>query len=108
MTGRNRIFTLLAALGFCTVVFGISQEALSAERVTAESCQADYQALLMEIERNRNQSIADIQSAIDDTQNQTTRVQLVQEQERAWDEEETQRNQAALLYRDCQRAAKAN
>jgi len=73
--------------------------------ITKETCDMDYQTLLSDIARNRDQSIQDIQSELDATQNPTTRVHLAYEQERVWDDEETQRNQASVLYRDCLRAA---
>lgn len=87
------------------VVFTVFDDASAA--VTRIKCQADYQALVSEIEANREKALKDIRTSIANTSDKRTRSILQHELERVWEEEETQRNQASVVQLDCLRAAKA-
>lgn len=98
---RTAASLLLSWMMILTVIDDVSAA------VSRNQCQADYQALVMEIEANREKALKDIRTSIAETSDKRTRTTLEHDLERVWEEEETQRNQASVILLDCLRAAKA-
>ena len=72
--------------------------------VPGAMCEADFRELIAEIERNRENSIAEINAQLAEAPPEN-REPLLAMREHAWDDEEQQRAQATLIRRDCMRAA---
>ena len=93
------IAAILLALGVMTA---------PAAAVSTQQCKEDFNALISEIEHNR-------QSAITLLNRQLTKAETYQQRDRlkfmleeVWDDEESQRGTASVIYRDCEKAAKVN
>ena len=93
------ITTLLVALGVMTTPAGA---------VTTRQCVEDFNALIAEIERNRQSAITKLKRQLTeaDTHQQRDSLKFVLEQ--VWDDEERQRATAGMIRRDCEKAAKIN
>jgi len=77
-------------------------------RITAAECEADYAAMLAEIEANRENSLAELNSALRLTSDKDTAAALSQQIEQTYHMEEDFRGHAAIAYRDCLKYAKAS
>lgn len=65
------------------------------------TCEADYNAMLAEAERNRQKSIVEIENALGRTTDDETAGKLQRELEHTYEIEESFRNMASVGYRDC-------
>jgi len=80
----------------------------SSESLTSAQCDADFNQLLNDIEKNRIMTIAEINRQLADEVNPTDPQGLELMREQAWDQEEQQRGQANYIWRDCKEAVKKN
>ncbi len=71
------------------------------QKITLDVCKADYEAMLSEAERNREQAVAQLEFELRSTTDQDAAGDLNQQLEQAWELEEMFRNLAATAYRDC-------
>ena len=76
--------------------------------VTTQQCTEDFNALIAEIERNRQSVIINLnqQLAEADTRQQRDSLKFMLEQ--VWDDEESQRATAGMIRRDCEKEVKVN
>ena len=93
------ITSFLVALGLMTSLAGA---------VTTRQCAEDFNALIAEIERNRQTVITKLNRELTDVDTHQQRDSLKFMLEQVWDEEERQRVTAGMIRRDCEKAAKNN
>lgn len=74
-------------------------------RITAFECKADYEAMIAEIERNRDSSLAELNQQLRFTSDDDTANDLNRQIEQTYHLEETFRGTAAIQYRDCMKYA---
>lgn len=74
-------------------------------RVTAAECKADYDAMVAEIERNRERSLAELNQQLRFTADDDTANALNHQIEQTYHLEETFLGTAAITYRDCMKYA---
>lgn len=75
--------------------------------VTMATCEADYNAMLIEAEQNRKKSTTEIEHALGRTNDDETAAKLQDELEKTFELEEQFRNMASVGYRDCVRHVKS-
>ena len=93
------IATLLVVLGVMTT---------SAGAVTTKQCARDFNALIAEIERNRQSAITRLNRQLTEVDTDQQRDSLKFMREQVWDDEERQRVTAGVIRRDCEKAAKVD
>ena len=93
------ITTLLVALGVMTTPAGA---------VTTRQCVEDFNALIAEIERNRQSAITRLNRQLTEVDTDQQRDGLKFMREQVWDDEERQRVTAGIIRRDCEKAAKVD
>ena len=93
------ITTLLVALGVMTTPAGA---------VTTRQCVEDFNALIAEIERNRQPAITRLNRQLTEADTDQQRDGLKFMREQVWDDEERQRVTAGIIRRDCEKAAKVD
>ena len=93
------IATLLLVLGVMTT---------SAGAVTTQECAEDFNALVAEIERNRQSTITRLNRQLTEVDTHQQRESLKFMWEQVWDDEERQRVTAGIIRRDCEKAAKVD
>ena len=93
------IATLLVVLGVMTTPVGA---------VTTRQCVEDFNALIAEIERNRQSAITKLNRQLTEADTHQQRDSLKFLLEQVWDDEERQRATAGMIRRDCEKAAKVN
>ena len=93
------IAILLVAMGVITT---------SAGAVTVQQCADDFNALIAEIERNRQSAITKLNRQLNEVETDQQRDSLKFMLEQVWDDEERQRVTANMIRRDCEKAAKVN
>lgn len=74
-------------------------------RVTAAECKADYDAMVAEIERNRDRSLDELNQQLRFASDDDTANALNHQIEQTYHLEETFRGTAAIQYRDCMKYA---
>ena len=96
------------SLAITTLLVALGVMATPAGAVTTRQCVEDFNALIAEIERNRQSAITKLNRQLTeaDTHQQRDRLKFVVEQ--VWDDEERQRATAGMIRRDCEKAAKVN
>jgi len=72
--------------------------------INAVRCEADHQALLASFEAARQQVIGQLNAQIETAAEPERVTALIQLREQAWDDEETQRGRAQLVFRECLKA----
>ena len=85
---------------FVLVIFGNAGNA-GAGDLTKAVCEADYQDLLISIERNRIAGNDQINEHLMGVTDEKERARLIDMREKSWDEEEEQRAIATNIRRDC-------
>ena len=86
----------------CTALVLMSGTELRADqKITLDVCKADYEAMLAEAERNREQSVSQLEFELRSTSDPDVAGDLNQQLEQTWELEEMFRNLAATAYRDC-------
>ena len=93
------IATLIVVLGVITT---------SAGAVTTQECAEDFNALVAEIERNRQSAITRLNRQLTEVDTDQQRDSLKFMREQVWDDEERQRVTAGIIRRDCEKAAKVD
>ena len=93
------IATILMALGIITT---------QAMGITTRQCAEDFNALITEIERNRQTAITKLNHQLTEADTHQQRDSLKFLLEQVWDDEERQRVTASMIRRDCEKAAKVN
>ena len=80
----------------------------SAAALTTQQCARDFNAVIAEIERNRQSAITRLNRQLTevDTDQQRDSLKFIREQ--VWDDEERQRVTAGIIRRDCEKAAKVD
>jgi len=78
----------------------------SAAPITEARCDADLQELLANIEKNKINSLQQLNSQLETETDPTSRLHLEYAREQAWDQEEQKRAQAGHIWRDCMKAVK--
>ncbi len=76
--------------------------------VTTRECVEDFNALIAEIERNRQSAITKLNRQLTEADTRQQRDSLKFLLEQVWDDEERQRATAGMIRRDCEKAAKVN
>jgi len=76
-------------------------------KITVAECEADYAAMVAEIEGNRNNSLSELNSQLRLASDEDTVAALNQQIEQTWHMEEDFLAHAARAYRDCLKYAKA-
>ncbi len=74
-------------------------------RITVAECKADYEAMVAEIERNRERSLAELNQQLRFASNDDTINALNHQIEQTYHIEETFLGTAATTYRDCMKYA---
>lgn len=76
-------------------------------RVSVAECKADYKAMVAEIERNREQSLAELSQELRLATGDDHAAALNQQIEQAYHMEEMFLGNAAIAYRDCKKYAES-
>ena len=74
-------------------------------RVTVAECEADYNAMVAEIERNRERSLAELNQQLRLTSDEDAAADLGRQIEQTYHMEEMFLGNAAIAYRDCKKYA---
>ena len=93
------IATILMALGIINT---------PAKGITTQQCAEDFNALIAEIERNRQSAITKLNRQLTEADTHRQRDSLKFLLEQVWDDEERQRVTAGMIRRDCEKAAKVD
>jgi len=100
--------TMSPALLAATLFALVSATAPAQAKITVAQCEADYAAMLAEIEANREHSLAELNSALRLTSDKDTAAALSHQIEQTYHMEEDFRGHAAIAYRDCLKYAKGS
>lgn len=76
-------------------------------RVTIAECEADYKAMVAEIERNSEHSLAELNQQLRLTSDDDAATDLSRQIEQTYHMEEVFRGNAAIAYRDCKKYAES-
>jgi len=90
----------------CVFASVFNTSAAQAE-VTMTTCEADYNAMLAEAERNRINSVTEIDDSLKRETNDEAAARLQEELEKTYESEEGFRALASVAYRDCVRFVKS-
>lgn len=76
-------------------------------RITVAECEADYAAMLAEVETNRNASLDELNRQLRYTTDDEAAASLNAMIDQVWEVEETMLSHASNSYRDCVKYAKS-
>ncbi|MBO6521408.1 MAG: hypothetical protein JJ900_10845 [Rhodospirillales bacterium] len=79
----------------------------SSARISVAECEADYAAMVAEIERNRESSLTELNRELRFTSDDEHAAALNHQIEQAWHMEEMFLGNAAIAYRDCVKYAES-
>jgi hypothetical protein len=96
----------LALALFCSMALAAAAGPARSAGVTAAECKAGHDELIASIEAAREQAVAQLSLQIADAEDQQRIIALTALRERAWDDEESQRNRAQQIYYDCLKATR--
>jgi len=94
---------MVAHSGGTLLVLALLLLAAPAQALSEAECRQDAEALLQDIERNRQQSGQQYQQAIDAAGSDQERATIKAQMEQIWQDEEQQRAMADQMLRDCLR-----
>ena len=100
---KNILKSLLIPCAFASIFITPAAQA----EVTMATCEADYNAMLTEAERNRAKSVTEIEFALGRTTDDEAAARLQDELEKSFESEEGFRGMASIAYRDCVRFVKS-
>ena len=100
--------TYSASLSIASIALALSIITAPAKAVTTQQCAEDFNALIAEIELNRQSAIFHLSRQLTEADTHQQRDSLRYMLEQVWDDEERQRVTAGMIRRDCEKATKVN